>query len=324
MTVASPWRYRRLTQVAAIGCVVVMLALGGVWGYAGIYGLHVLFRHGGTWWVPVSTTSRWISPSMRLALGAAPLATPGGLTWRTVDTGFDTADLPAMVDGHDVDHVLLARIDPARFRFEVRTAYQGNVGLDQWMSQLHPALVVNGSYSGRNGRPATPVLSGGAFLGPQDYNATAGAFVSAATAAAVLDLSQTSWKTAFQGAQNAMVSFPLLLADGKTRVPRPSRWLANRSFVGQDHDGRIVIGTTTDAFFPLDRFAQFLLDAPLGLATALNLDGGPVASQAISWKGFNRRSYGRWEAKVDGDTAQLLVWPYGTVAMPVVLAVFAR
>jgi hypothetical protein len=49
-----------------------------------------------------------------------------------------------------------------------------------------------------------------------------------------------------------------------------------------------------------------------------------VASQAISLNGFERRSYGRWEAKVDGDTAKLLVWPYGTVAMPIVLAVFPR
>ncbi len=121
-----------------------------------------------------------------------------------------------------------------------------------------------------------------------------------------------------------MVSFPLLLAEGESRVPQPSRWLANRSFVGQDEEGRVVIGTTTDGFFSLDRFARFLLNARLGLTLALNLDGGPVASQAISLNGFERRSYGRWEAKIEGTRAQLLMWPYGTVAMPVVLAVFPK
>ena len=95
-----------------------------------------------------------------------------------------------------------------------------------------------------------------------------------------------------------------------------SRWLANRSFVGQDGGEHIIVGTTTDAFFPLDRFARFLLDAPLGLAFALNLDGGPVASQGIALNGFERRSYGQWEAKVEGDRADLLMWPYGSVAMP--------
>ena len=299
-------------------------ALGGVWAYAGVYGLHVLFRHGGTWWVTVGSDSAWLSPSMRLALAAAPVATPGEVRWRPVAAGFDAADLPAVVGGHDVDHVLLARIDPTRFRFEVRTAYAGDVGLDQWMSRLHPALLVNGSYSAQDGRPATPVLSGGSLLGPRSYDARAGAFVSSPTCSGVRDLADTDWESAFQGAQDAMVSFPLLLADGASRVPQPSRWLANRSFVGQDGEGRIIIGTTTDAFFSLDRFARFLLDARLGLSLALNLDGGPVASQGILLNGFERRSYGRWEAKVEGTRARVLMWPYGTVAMPVVLAAFPR
>ncbi len=317
-------RGRLLAGALACGLVLAVGALGGVWAYAGVYGLHVLFRHGGTWWVPVGTDSAWLSPSMRLALATAPVATPGEVRWRPVAAGFDAADLPALVDGRDVDHVLLARIDPARFRFEVRVAPAGDVGLDQWMARLHPALLVNGSYSGRYGWPATPVLSDGSPLGPRGYDARGGAFVGAPGSTGVRDLAQDHWEAAFQGAQDAMVSFPLLLADGVPRVPHPSRWLANRSFVGQDGEGRIVIGTTTDAFFTLDRLARFLLDARLGLVVALNLDGGPVASQAISLNGFERRSYGRWEAKVEGTRAQLLMWPYGTVAMPVVLAVFPR
>lgn len=112
--------------------------------------------------------------------------------------------------------------------------------------------------------------------------------------------------------------------EGTTRVTRSSRWLANRSFVGQDAKGWIVIGTTTDAFFSFHRFARFLLAAPLGLTLALNLDGGPVASQGISLNGFERRTNGRWEAQVEGERVQLLTWPYGTVALPIVLAVFPR
>jgi hypothetical protein len=106
-----------------------------------------------------------------------------------------------------------------------------------------------------------------------------------------------------------MVSYPLLLSDGMSRVRRSSRWLANRSFVGQDGAGRIIIGTTADAFFSLDRLARFLLDAPLGLTIALNLDGGPVACQGISFNGYQRKTYGRWETQVEGDQALLLTWP---------------
>jgi hypothetical protein len=152
----------------------------------------------------------------------------------------------------------------------------------------------------------------------------AGAFVAGAGFAAIRDLGAEDWREAFQGADNAMVSYPLLLANGENRVRQKSDWIANRSFVGQDRAGRIVIGTTTDAFFSLDRMAQFLLSAPLDLDLALNLDGGPVACQGVTLNGFRRRSYGRWETQVDGKTVKLLSHPYGAPAMPIVLAVLPR
>jgi hypothetical protein len=313
-----------LSLLFAASCLALLIALGSLWVYAGSYGLHVLLRHGGTFWVSVGTDSPRLSPSMRLALGAAPSASPGKFQWRDVAEGFEVTDLPVIANEQEVDHVLLARIDPERFRFLVLNDSEGTKDLDQWMAHLGAALVVNGSYYARDGKPDTPFLSNGRQLGPQDYEAKAGAFVAAHGFTAIRDLANIDWRSVFEGAENAMVSYPLLVANGATRVVRPSRWLANRSFVGQDGSGRIIIGTTADAFFSLDRFAHFLLDAPLALTLALNLDGGPVASQGVSLKGFERRTYGKWEAQVDGDRAQLLTWPYGTVAMPIVLAVFPR
>jgi hypothetical protein len=46
---------------------------------------------------------------MRVALAGAPAAVPGAFEWRTIDQGFEIADLPVMTDGRDVDHILLAR-----------------------------------------------------------------------------------------------------------------------------------------------------------------------------------------------------------------------
>lgn len=102
-------------------------ALLGLLIYAGPYGLNVLLRHGGTWWVTVAGDSPWLSPAMRLALGEAPVAEPGGVAWRALETGFDVADLEARVNGQVVDRIRLVRIDPALFRFEVKTAYRGDI-----------------------------------------------------------------------------------------------------------------------------------------------------------------------------------------------------
>jgi hypothetical protein len=101
-----------------------------------------------------------------------------------------------LADGQSVDHVLLARIDPARFHFVVRNASAGDKDLDQWMAQLGAVLIVNGSYFTRYGEPETPLLSDGALLGPKDYDAKAGAYIAASSFTGVRDLAREDWRTA--------------------------------------------------------------------------------------------------------------------------------
>jgi hypothetical protein len=261
---------------------------------------------------------------MRLALAGTSEAVSGAFEYRNIGEGFEVADIPVIVEGQTVDHIMLARIDLAKFRFVVRNAPDGGKTLDEWMHELGATLVVNGSYFSRFGTPDTPFISEGVSLGPEDYDAKSGAFITSAHFTGIRDLANEDWKTAFQGADNAMVSYPLLVSQGENRVTRQSRWLANRSFIGQDASGRIIIGTTTDGFFTLDHLARFLLKTPIGLKLALNLDGGPVACQGISLNGYERKSYGRWEAQADGDNVHLLTWPYGTWGMPIILAVFPK
>jgi hypothetical protein len=300
------------------------LAIGGLWLYAGAYGFHVLFRHGANYWINVPLDDPRLSASMRLALSGPPPVTAGPFEWRELRPGFEVAELPALAGDREVDRILLARIDPARFRFEVHNSPAGDRDLDQWMTKLGAALVINGSYYSRYGTPVTPVLSGKLPLGPLEYNARAGAFVTSASFTGIRDLSRDDWHSVFRDADSAMVSFPLLVSEDAPRRAPPSRWLANRSFVGQDRDGWIVLGTTSDAFFSLDRLGAFLRQAPLGLVLALNLDGGPVACQGIAIDGFERRTYGKWEVQVEGGNVQLLRWLYGSVEMPIVLAVFPK
>ena len=145
--------------------------------------------------------------------------------------------------------------------------------------------------------------------------------------ASIRDLRNGDWQEALRGSRHGMVSYPLLLApDGTNRVDADRRWLANRSFVAHDRIGRIVLGTTTDAFFSLEALAKFLRAAPLDLTLALNLDGGPVACQAISLSGFRRDFCGRWELAVHDGEQKLLAPRFGERrwALPIVLAVLPR
>jgi hypothetical protein len=330
MTHASPssrvWRV--LIRIGATVFVLAVVALAALYAYAGTRGFDVVFRRGLWVNVAVAPDDARLSEAMRLALrDPSGAVTAGPLAWRAIATGFDVAELAVIAEGREVDRVLLARIEPAHFRFAVRNVPAGNRDLDAWMRELGAALVINGSYFARDGSPDTPLVSAGVRLGPRHYIANHGAFVATARSAGIRDLAREDWHLALRGADDAMVSYPLLVTgDGESRVNADWRWLANRSFVAEDRAGRIVLGTTAEAFFSLDRLAKFLRAAPLDLVRALNLDGGPVACQGIALNGFRRDLCGNWELATRGDRMRLLTPVFGgrRWAMPIVLAVLPK
>jgi hypothetical protein len=302
---------------------------GFVYSRFGLYGLSAFFLRGGSTWTTVSADSPLLPNSMRMALtDPVPEVQPGAIAWREISDGFETAELPVFASGDEVDQILLARVDPKRFRFEVRSAPAGTTQIGDWMAETGAAMVINGSYYARDGRPDTPVLSDGIRLGPPHYRARHGAFVASDAFTGIRDLAVQDVATAFAGVHDALVSYPLLIApDRSNRVTTDQKWLANRSFVAQDTDGRIVLGTTKGAFFTLTRLAAFLREAPLGLTIALNLDGGPVACQAIALGGFSRQFCGRWEYTVNHGEGHLLTWRWGRFgrwALPLTLVVVQR
>ena len=299
------------------------------YAHAGIYGFNALLRRGPTLWISVTPDDARLSASMRLALREPhPMGTAGPFTWQRVAQGFEVAELPVTAEGIEVDRILLARIDPARFRFVVRNSPAGDKDVTKWLDELDAALIINASYFLPDGKPETPFLSNGALLGPHNYDARHGAFVTSGRVTDIRDLANEDWRAVFRGAEHAMVSYPLLVAaDGSNRVKADDRWLANRSFIGLDGSGNVVLGTTMEAFFSLNRLATFLRAAPLGLVKALNLDGGPLACQAISLGSYRRDFCGKWELAAPGGDLKLLTWTFAANrpwALPNVLAVRRR
>jgi hypothetical protein len=320
---------RTVKLLVATGLAIACVLVAGVFAYSGTYGLvHVILRRETMIWVAAKPDGQRISPSMRLALQVPPPdAKAGAFAWQKLDRGFEVGELPVVAGDAEVDRILLARVDPAHFRFAVRNRPSGDWDSLDWMQQLGAVLVINGSYYSRYGTPSTPLLSSGALSGPRDYDARHGAFVVSPSFVGIRDLARVGWQDAFRGATDGMVSFPLLIgADGESRSRGDARWLANRSFVGHDGEGRVVLGTTKDAFFSLDRLAAFLRTAPLGLKLALNLDGGPIACQAIALKDFKRDVCGQWEMATSGDELKLLTPLFGSRrwGLPIALAVLPR
>lgn len=309
---------RRLILTVIVAGIVLT---GFLWWFAGGFILHRALGRSG--WPEMSTTDFRLSHAMRAAWQTpVPAVHPGVYTWRSLAPGYDIAELPVLTAHEEIDRIYLVRIDPARYTFSVHVRPDHPYNIDGWEKALpKAALIVNGSFFAAGNGPDTPILSEGHALGPTAYDARAGTFVANDAGTTVVDLRDGSgWPAAFAGAHDAMVAYPLLIGgDGQSHVNRQSRWLANRTFVAQDTAGRIVIGSTGEAFFSLDREADFLRTALPDLKVALNLDGGPVACQSVRAGGVHRLHIARWEAQEDKGMAKMLNLPIGESEMPIVL-----
>lgn len=251
---------------------------------------------------------------------------PVAFAWTERLPGFETGVLPARLSGQIVDRIHFVRVDPARYSFEVRHDEVRPASIDAWQERLGALAVVNASFYRMDYSPETPMKAGGALLGPRWKKTRHGAFVARDGKADVVDLLGKDVQAEIAGYPDAAVSYPLLLdASGKVRAVRNPNWIASRTLVAVDAQGRILLGTTETGFFSLRRLGQFLKAAPLGLEVALNMDGGPPACMAVNAGGFKETLRGRWEGNDSSGTFQMfwgaeeVDWP-----LPNVIAVVPR
>lgn len=220
----------------------------------------------------------------------------GPLHWNDLLPGLQVAELGVFAEGVEVEKIELVRLDPKLLDFQVAVDPAAYRDVEAWQKKLGAEVVINGSYYAADGFPLTPVRSDSVSYGPFEYEANHGAVVFSSGHAEVIDLQGKDWRQILARYPHALISYPLLLDEhGQSRVQDHEGWIANRSFVSQDQAGLILLGTTSRGFFSLRKLAGFLKSAPLDLRIALNLDGGPLACQAVRAGKFSRTVYGEWE-----------------------------
>lgn len=281
--------------------------------------------------IPGVLLPRWLAIALRH--DNLPLRS-SNIQWTSRGDGIETSDLEIFSEDYLVERIRLVRIDPALYKFSVHYSKVSPLLAEEWRERLDATVVVNGSYYLPNLDADTPLWTAGMRYGPRTYSAQHGAFV-ADDPPRIVDLLNRDIETELRGVKDAMVSYPLLLdAGGNVRAHGRPDWVANRTFVATDRNGRIILGTTEQGFFALKAFGNFLKNSDLQLTTALNFDGGPVACQSIRIGNFRRDVYGQWELQHHHTFARLIhqllsSYQYGPIRrsawkLPVVLAVQKR
>lgn len=209
--------------------------------------------------------------------------------------GFEGGTLDVTVGGRRVDRLRFIRVEPEHFNLAVRYDPEKPVLAEDWVERLGACAIINGSYYLEGYHAETPLRVDDAAYGPDRYTSSHGAFV-IDERPQIIDLNGRDVSAALQPYRDAMVSYPLLVEpSGESRARGDATWLANRSFVGLDKEGRVILGMTEGGYFSLRRFGKFLSSSGLDLSYALNLDGGPISSLAVSIGGFRSVHYGQWE-----------------------------
>jgi hypothetical protein len=283
-------------ELVSILSLIVLLVKGawktrsGRWAISGFIAGTLVFYP--IYLVPTSFLPNWL----RMARAASVVAEKNtAFTWQERLPGFATGTLDVSSGGKIVDRLILLRVDPRYFTFEVHHQPNEPLRINEWREKLGAVAVVNGSYYENNLMPTTPIWQDGIRKGPTEYQSQHGAFI-VRDFPEIVDLKGSDINALDGTVRSGMVSYPLLIdGQGKNRAGGRHDWVANRSFVGIDNEQQVVIGTTIGAYFSLKAFGDFLLASDLKLVYALNLDGGPVACLSAEVPGFGVNALGKWE-----------------------------
>jgi hypothetical protein len=158
------------------------------------------------------------------------------------------------------------------------------------------------------------LVCGGDTVSAHPHAEFQAALVADSGRAHVFDLARVPLGTPPQWSDVAQ-SFMLFDRAGGVRVRRSTR-IANRTVVGEDERGWIVICVSEGAY-TLAEFAEVLRGAPLALTHAMSMDGGLESELVVSAGNFRYASFGDWPLEREPSA------PGAVVPLPAVITVEA-
>ena len=221
--------------------------------------------------------------------------------------------------------IAILRLDPARVRLRVlhysRQSDAIPLSIVEWHRRTGALAVFNAGQYYPDFSYMGLLVSDGERISRRLHPSFKAALVASprggGRAARVLDLDRQPLDPAAPGWREVAQSFMLFDRQGGTRV-RQTDLVANRTVVGEDRNGRLLV-ITSEGGYTLWDFARLLQKAPLGLTHAMSMDGGYEAELCVSAGRFHYASFGRWKGKGDLPEA-----PGARVPLPAVVAVLAE
>lgn len=226
----------------------------------------------------IPTVATLPTPTLAASAPTAPSVTATPVNpdsgWSTLQPGLEQRVLNLTgPDGDWLESLLILRLQPQLFHFDVAYSPGEPQSLTSWQAQSGALLVVNGGFFTEENLATGLLISGGQRHGVS-YEAFGGMFAVTADGPSLRWLPQQPYNPD-EALQAALQAFPMLLTPGG--VPGPSSddgQRARRTVVAQDNSGRILFLLAMRGHFTLYELSRYLQQSDLDLDMALNLDGG--------------------------------------------------
>ena len=227
--------------------------------------------------LPLSPTTGSISPNenQQPPPTAVP-TTPADGDWQRLVDGVEFREIAA-----GVTTVQIVRIDPTVRRMSVAYDAADPGRVSEWALALKPMMVINGGYFDEQGRATALTIYDGVSWG-ESYAGFGGMLaVDTAGTVSLRSLREQPYSSDETLAQ-ALQSAPMLVLHGEA-VPQPNDdgKRSRRSVVASDGEGRIIVLACSWPQFSLTELSVWLVEQPLGIVNALNLDGGSSTGLAL-------------------------------------------
>ena len=191
--------------------------------------------------------------------------------WQTVMPGLEYAQFSPSAASWGRLHVF--RLDPYQYHLSLALASeqeQRSLSVKR-LAQAHNALVaINGGFFSPDFKPLGLRVKNGELLNPVKRTSWWGIFYVARNRIRIV--AQREYRQP-KGLQFAIQGGPRLIVNG--RIPKLKAGLAQRTAIGYDKRGRVLLVATQNHAMSTTTLARFLRDTPsIRCFQALNLDGG--------------------------------------------------
>jgi hypothetical protein len=250
----------------------------------------------------------------------APAQKTPSLAWQALEPGLDTVELPGPSGEAGDGTITIVRIDPARFELKLLAASAPGQGeprsVRAWASAAGASAAINAAMYQEDHRTSVSYMKTGEHVNQRRVSKDKAVLAFDATLSGVppvriVDRECEKLEDATVRYRTLVQSIRMVSCDGRN-VWAPSDRRFSAAAIGIDRAGRVLfIHARTP--WPVHDLVGALLAAPLGLAQAMYVEGGPEAQLFARGGGKELERLGNFETA--GENAR--AWPVPNVVAAV-------